>query len=200
MSYRMFPIHVFNVMARLIRGSSFLAFVGALFASTFLAGCATLFSGTSDDIRFESDPSGAEVVIDGIERGETPTTVTVSRDAFNDKRVTLQKEGYQDEVFRLRKDFATVAILNLGNFLFWGIDALSGAMFKYQPTQYSQELDRASTGSLMKDSDPRGAETDYEAFAIEELRDDSTGEVVLPDHSGRVVVHDSDQGVAYVFE
>jgi len=196
----MLLIHIINVMVRLIRESSLLTFAGALLASMLLAGCATLFSGTSDDIRFESDPSGAEVVIDGIERGETPTTVTVSRDAFNDKRVTLQKEGYQDEVFRLRKDFATVAVLNLGNFLFWGIDALSGAMFKYQPTQYSQELDRASTGNLMKDSDSKGAETHYEAFAIDELRDESTGEVVLPDHSGRVVVHDPDKGVAYVFE
>jgi len=176
--------------------------VFAVLAATFLlAGCATLFSSTSDDIRFESEPSEATVIIDGIERGETPTTVTVGRDAFNDKRVTLQKEGYEDEVFRLRKEFTTVAILNLGNFLFWGIDALTGAMFKYRPTQYDQELESESMGSLRLDLEESTADAqDVSAYGVNELRDESTGEVVLPEQNDNVIVHDEEKGVAYVFE
>jgi len=180
--------------------STALNFISALAASTLLVGCATLFSGTSDDIQFESEPSGAKVVIDGIERGETPTTVSVSRDAFNDKRVTLQKEGYEDEVFRLQKEFATVAILNLGNFLFWGIDALSGAMFKYRPTQYSEELETGSSASVMLEPKSSPKKEDYEAYNIDDLRNPSTGEIVLPKHDRNLVVHDSDKGIAYVFE
>lgn len=172
----------------------------AFAASFLLVGCATLFSGTSDDIRFESEPSGAKVIIDGIDRGETPTTVTVSRDALNDKRVTLQKEGYQDEVFRLQKEFATVAILNLGNLLFWGIDVLTGALFKYRPTQYNQELESESMDSSMLDPGSSSEAKNFQAFGINELRDESTGEIVLPDHGGNVIVHDEEKGVAYVFE
>lgn len=192
-------------MLKTTRKSSLLGFFVALVASSLLVGCATIFSGTSDDVRFESEPSGAKVVIDGVDRGETPTTVTVSRDALNDKKVTLQKEGYQDEVFRLQKEFTTVAVLNLGNFLFWGIDVLTGALFKYRPTQYKQELESESMGSLMPKSESstaaqNTAEQDYKAFGIEELRHNSSGDMVLPDHEDGVIVHDPDKGVAYVFK
>ncbi|MFB6230178.1 MAG: PEGA domain-containing protein [Salinibacter sp.] len=175
------------------RFSKIACFISAFAASFLLVGCATLFSGTSDQIKFESEPSGAEVVIDGIERGTTPTTITVSRD-INDKRVTLQKEGYSDKVFRLQKEFATVAILNLGNPLFWGIDVLTGALFKYKPLRYNMELDPASSSIENSDSEK------YSTYRIETLRDESTGEVVLPETNKNVIVHDRDQGVAYVFE
>lgn len=175
------------------RFSKVACFISAFVASFLLVGCATLFSGTSDRVKFESEPSGAEVVIDGIERGTTPTTISVSRD-INDKRVTLQKEGYSDKVFRLQKEFATVAILNLGNILFWGIDVLTGALFKYKPLRYNMELDPASSSIENSDSES------YSAYGIETLRDESTGEVVLPETNKNVIVHDRDQGVAYVFE
>lgn len=140
-------------------------------------------------------------MIDGIERGETPTTVTVSRDALKDKKVTLQKEGYEDETFRLQKEFATVAILNLGNFLFWGIDVLTGALFKYRPTQYDQSMESESMGSLRFDLEEESTADaqNADAYEIDELREES-GEVVLPDQDGNVIVHDEEKGVAYVFE
>ena len=198
----MSPFHLHSAVVTQTMKDSLTTPVFAALAATFLlAGCATLFSSTSDDIQFESEPSEATVIIDGVERGETPTTVTVGRDAFNDKRVTLQKEGYEDEVFRLRKEFTTVAILNLGNFLFWGIDALTGAMFKYRPTQYDQELESESMGSLRLDLEESTADAqDVSAYGVNELRDESTGEVVLPEQNDNVIVHDEEKGVAYVFE
>jgi len=185
-----------------MRDSSVTPALAALTAVFLLAGCATIFSGTSDDIRFQSEPSEATIVIDGVERGETPKTVTVSRDALNDKKVTLRKEGYEDQVFRLQKDFATVAILNLGNFLFWGVDLLTGALFKYRPTQYNQSLESESMGSLRFDLEKSTADAQQStnAYGIDELKDESTGEVVLPEQDGNVIVHDEEKGVAYVFE
>jgi len=34
--------------------------------------CATLFKGSSEDVRFESKPTGAEIWIDGVKLGTTP--------------------------------------------------------------------------------------------------------------------------------
>lgn len=40
------------------------------------SGCVTILSGSSENIRTESDPDGASVFVDGLRRGsETPTTV-----------------------------------------------------------------------------------------------------------------------------
>jgi len=41
-------------------------------ASLYFTSCATLFKGTSEDINFGSNPSGAEVWIDGKMMGKTP--------------------------------------------------------------------------------------------------------------------------------
>lgn len=41
-------------------------------ASLYFTSCATLFKGTSEDINFGSNPSGAEVWIDGKMMGRTP--------------------------------------------------------------------------------------------------------------------------------
>ncbi len=116
-----------------------------------LAGCATIFSGTSDDITFTSDPEGATVYINGVQRGQTPTTVQVSRDT-SAPRVRLELEGYRTEQFRLQTDFNTVSILNLGNFLFWGVDIISGAVYRYSPTSYNVRLSEGDSAFIESDS------------------------------------------------
>jgi hypothetical protein len=47
-------------------------FILAAVVCLFANGCATLFKGTSEEVRFESKPTGAEVWIDGIKFGTTP--------------------------------------------------------------------------------------------------------------------------------
>ena len=47
-------------------------------ASLFLfTSCATLFSDSSDKITIQSEPSGAEVLINGEARGKTPLDVVL---------------------------------------------------------------------------------------------------------------------------
>ncbi|PQJ26905.1 hypothetical protein BSZ35_18430 [Salinibacter sp. 10B] len=188
-------------MSKKVGSSSLTLFFTALVTAALLTGCATLFSGTSDEIRFESEPSGAKIMIDGVERAETPAVVNVSRDALNDMTVTLKKEGYEAERLRLQKEFATVAVLNLGNVLFWGIDTLTGAVMKYGKTEYATELEQAeSSASLLDKSETYTADVGPKAFSIEELRVDSSGEVIVPQHEGEVIIHDEDKGLAYVVE
>ena len=89
--------------------------------------------------------------------------------------------------------------MNLGNFLFWGIDALSGAMFKYRPTQYDQELEKSMESATLTPESSSEKES-YSTYSIKELRDEKSGEIVLLNDSDNVIVHDSDKGVSYVFE
>lgn len=101
-----------------------------------LSGCATIFSGTKDSIHFVSKPEGATVLVNGMPSGVTPVVVAVPRSGFQDNIITYKREGFEDVTFVLSKSFNVVSIINLTNILGWGIDAMSGAVMKNEPTRY----------------------------------------------------------------
>ena len=89
------------------------------------------------------------VQVDGIDRGETPLALTLQKG--NDGQVIrLEKDGYQARTFQAQTTFNGVAVLNLFNLLFWGIDAATGALWKYEPRTYMMRLERVEP-----DPDPR---------------------------------------------
>lgn len=102
--------------------------------------CATIFTGTSSNVRFSSVPPGAKIYVNGIERGVTPATVNMNRSLFNIQTVALKLDGYETRTIEPETSFQTVAIINLANPLFWAIDAVSGAIVKYNPTDYELQL------------------------------------------------------------
>jgi len=109
------------------------------------SGCATLFSGSSDEVTFESEPPGAMVRINGIDKGETPVTVSVDRDAvwFSDrKQVTMLKDGYEDRSFEMQTEWVPISILNIFTGVGWAVDVYTGNMWKLQPTSYDMKLEK----------------------------------------------------------
>jgi len=102
--------------------------------------CATIFTGTSSNVRFSSVPPGAKIYVNGIERGVTPATVNMNRSLFNVQTVALKLDGYETRTIEPETSFQTVAIINLANPLFWAIDAVSGAIVKYNPKDYELQL------------------------------------------------------------
>jgi hypothetical protein len=104
-------------------------------------GCATLFSNRLDDLKFESDPAGAEIHLNGRLIGRTPLTYAVERTAFGQPRVQLRLDGHKTREFKLRRSLAPVALSNTLSTLCWATDAASGAMMHYSPQAYLIELD-----------------------------------------------------------
>ena len=174
---------------------SVLTVVASIVASVFRAGCATIFNGTDQEVRFESEPSKADVVIGGAKRGTTPTTLTLTKPGLNDKHITFEKEGYQEKSIVLQKEFATTAILNIfgPTFLGLGIDALSGALFNYSPSQYTVELE-----SEMKSAQARTSDRS-KWYSMRELQVSDQGHFLIPNHDQPVSVLDTDTGTVYVF-
>ena len=150
--------------------------------SLLLASCATIFTGTSQKIEFTSEPEGAEIIIDGVEMGVTPATVDVKKPALmEDRKITLQLEGYQDKTFVLQKDFQMVSVLNifLGGLSF-AVDILTGAMFYYSPEKY--EITMKSSEDQVK---------------LKDLPKDNEGNYLLTQFDSDVSVVDEESG--YVF-
>ena len=108
-------------------------------ASMLFTSCATLFTGTSEQITIDSNVKKATVKFDGVKMGTTPFSTKVKK-SF-DGMVTVEADGYDDERFQFQKSFNSIAILNLTNIVAWAIDLLTGAINKFDMKGYDIELE-----------------------------------------------------------
>lgn len=122
-----------------------------MIALFLMTGCATIFTGTKDRIAFSFTPSGATIYKDGIEICTTPCNYKIKR-SLNDTDVEFKLDGYETRLITLDKEFNLVSIINLGNLLGWGIDALSGAVMKYDRKSYDLKLTKEKSASLLQPS------------------------------------------------
>ena len=115
----------------------FLTLVTSAVLLLALTGCATLISGTNQTLTFNSEPSGAEVYLDGALIGMTPVSLSVKKnkkDAF-----LIKKEGYKAVSRDITKSYDPVTVLSI----FWDLsttDMISGAAFEYEPNSYFIQL------------------------------------------------------------
>ncbi len=140
--------------------------------------CATVFTGTTQNILIESNPSGANVTINNQNYGSTPARVTIKKnldDVMDGGRpVKLELDGYKTETFTLHNSFNPVAILNLIFLYAWAIDAATGAMMSFDDS-YSFGLIKEASKSEdklneIKSSDDKNKK-DADSDKYEKLRD-----------------------------
>jgi hypothetical protein len=101
----------------------------------FSTSCATIFTGTTQRVSIDSNPQGADIIIDGQKKGKTPSIVKIDREfeALLDggKEIQLEINGYKKDGYKLDAQLNPVSIINLFNALCWGIDAATGAITRY---------------------------------------------------------------------
>lgn len=167
----------------------------SIVASASLSGCATIFNGTEQKVWLDSEPSKADIIIGGVQRGTTPATLNLIKPGLEDRQITFVKEGYREKTITLQKKFATASILNVigPTFVGFGVDALSGALFNYHPTEYTVELE-AEGASARGD-----ASSGVQMYTLSELQRDEAGNVIVPNHDGTISVLDARSGAVYVF-
>lgn len=104
--------------------------------------CASIFKGSSAEIRVNSNPSGADIFINGIDRGTTPQTLSLKRDS--DYILTFKKAGYEDVNFEVAKkfDFGTTIIGNIFSWALVGIivDVATGAAYSLTPADVEANM------------------------------------------------------------
>lgn len=106
-------------------------------------GCATILSGTKQDLRIHSQPPGAHVEI-GQLSGTTPCTLSVPKGKRLNVIVSLDS---QSKLVPLSRRFDAVGLLNI---LVWPgfiVDAISGAIVKYHPDDIHVDFTEDADGS-----------------------------------------------------
>jgi hypothetical protein len=113
------------------------------FLAILAAGCATIFTGTSDTLDFDSNVPGTRLTVDGQFLGELPLKISMSRGFVGGKtfRARFEAEGYATQEFDLHREFNTVAILDISSTLVsGGVDVLTGALMRFSPTAYHVQM------------------------------------------------------------
>jgi len=115
-------------------------FAGGLIVLTS-SGCASIVKGTTQSIPVASDPSAADVLVDGNLSGQTPTNVEVKRK--HDHLITIQKTGYRPKSVPVVKAVGGAVFGNIlaGGLIGWGVDAATGAQYNLIPKTISVQLE-----------------------------------------------------------
>lgn len=108
-----------------------------------LYGCATIFTGTTDKIKFDANISGVRLSIDGQYKGELPQTVIMSRNFLSGQqfKAKFEAKGYKTQEFTIKREFNTIAILDVSSTLTsGGIDLLTGSLMRFSPNEYHIQM------------------------------------------------------------
>jgi hypothetical protein len=120
--------------------------VAALSLSS-LSACGALFNGGPANVTVNSNPAGAEVWVDGTNRGVTPATLQLSKGQSH--TVTLRRAGYQEKTVVIdRKLSSTYLILDiLGGLLPVVIDAATGSWYVLGTDEVNVDLESGTAMS-----------------------------------------------------
>ena len=96
-------------------------------------GCATLIRGPTQAVAISSEPTGADILVDGSLVGMTPSNIDLARG--QDHLITFEKDGYHTRNIPIIRSIGRAVFGNLlyGGFLGWGVDATSGAQYNLNP-------------------------------------------------------------------
>lgn len=144
------------------------SFIVALIAGAgFLVSCGTMVNGTTQSVKVASEPAGAQVKVDSVPVGATPTSIELTRKSAH--VITIEKAGYlshEESVSQSSSGWIAGDII-LGGLIGLAIDAMSGGMYNLTHTEISPTLIKspspmpiaapAETGTTAQAVAPAGA-------------------------------------------
>lgn len=96
-----------------------------------VSGCATLISGSNQQIDVSTSGGSKPVYVNGVFQDSTPCRIKVKRSVTKEKVVTIGRSD-SAKVVRLRKKYNRVSTINFIILPGWIIDLLTGAVVKYE--------------------------------------------------------------------
>jgi hypothetical protein len=135
------------------------------------SGCATIVKGTTQKVPIASDPSNADVIVDGNLMGQTPTTVVLKRK--HDHLLVVQKAGFAPKSVAVVKDVGGAVWGNIlaGGLIGWGVDAADGSQYNLIPSTVSVKLDPAPTATAAVTNSSDSADFVSKLKALDSLHD-----------------------------
>lgn len=140
------------------------------FVTITLTGCATIFKGADADIQVNSNPSGASIFVNNINKGTTPTTLALKRN--QNHLLTFKMDGYNDVTVEVNQKF-DIATTIVGNIFSWSllgvvVDVATGAAYSLEPAVVQANLSKLQAAGYVPVSQPNGEDTIHVMMITEE--------------------------------
>jgi len=122
-----------------------------------LTGCSFILSGTSQQVEFTSEPSGAAFMVDG-QKVQTPVKLTLPK---SNQRLVFSKDGCDDSVYELKTKVCPYFYGSLLLVVATGVDLITGAWREFESDKVHVQLRPKPGSSVDREvsvtSDPPGA-------------------------------------------
>ena len=145
-----------------------LSIIAMVFTMMLSSSCASIISTSKRKVLFETDPPGAKVFVNGMEKGITPVQLKVKAE----DRIDLKLSDYQEKIVVMDSKFNLVAILNGFSIIGWGVDAITGSL-KRVDTKYVkvtlEQSEKSAFINYMKNGNISTVKVDEKNKIIETL-------------------------------
>lgn len=145
-----------------------LSIIAMVLTMMLSSSCASIISTSKRAVLFETDPPGAKVFVNGMEKGITPVQLKVKAE----DRIDFKLVDYQEKIVVMDSKFNLVAILNGFSIIGWGIDALTGSL-KRVDTKYVkvtlEQSEKAAFINYMKNGNINKVKVDERNKIIETI-------------------------------
>jgi hypothetical protein len=138
-------------------------------------GCATIIHGSSQKVDIASSPDDADVWVDGVRLGTTPTRLNLKRG--HSHNIKIQKEGFKETTIYIDNQVSAWIIGNVifGGIIGCGLDFISGGAYDLKPERVDVNL-------------PKMAQLSGQTLEIHAGNLDDIKEVRFLDESGTPVI------------
>lgn len=98
-----------------------------------LSSCATVFKGGTQTVPVSTEPAGAEIIIDGVSYGTTPTSIRLEVD--RSYTILLRSPAGEERTFQLRNEIGTLWIVLdvITGLVPLIVDAVTGDWYELKP-------------------------------------------------------------------
>jgi hypothetical protein len=117
--------------------------------SLSVSGCASLFGDNNRQITVKSQPSGANIYVDGINYGTTPSVISLPTYVWNGQPIIVKKSGFQDTGVLINSKFQNVGLLNILFFPGFLVDAATGNTMKIDPNRLNVEVNMTANNQQL---------------------------------------------------
>lgn len=104
-----------------------------------LAGCSTVVNGPYESLKFTSEPSGADVLINDAPKGQTPATISVHR-SDDPVKVEFRKAGFESVIMELHTELEEVSLVNIIFPIGFAVDYVSDSMHQFKDKEVHATL------------------------------------------------------------
>ena len=122
-----------------------LSIIAMVLTMMLSSSCASIISTSKRKVLFETDPPGAKVFVNGMEKGITPVQLKVKAE----DRIDFKIVDYQEKIVVMDSKFNLVSILNGFSIIGWGIDAITGSLKRVDTKNVKVTLEQSEKSAFI---------------------------------------------------